>query len=129
MTSIAEKVTSFGFKRSVGIVTRTNGATPPPGDVPEITEESGRQPYDTGSPNISWDGATLWPLPGLAPMTRVRTEFGDVPAFALRKGDFDTLVFFNSWIQTKRDTGWLQEKHHYWFGTRDWAHLVGAQSR
>jgi polar amino acid transport system substrate-binding protein len=45
-------------------------------------------------------------------------------AFALRKGDFDTLVFFNSWIQTKRDQGWLQEKHHYWFGTRDWAHLV-----
>ena len=45
-------------------------------------------------------------------------------AFALRKGDFDTLVFFNSWIQTKRDQGWLQEKHQYWFGTRDWAHLV-----
>jgi polar amino acid transport system substrate-binding protein len=41
--------------------------------------------------------------------------------FALRKGDFDTLVFFNSWIQTKRDLGWLQERHHYWFGTRDWA--------
>ena len=45
-------------------------------------------------------------------------------AFALRKGDFDTMVFFNSWIQTKRDQGWLQEKHQYWFGTRDWAHLV-----
>jgi len=45
-------------------------------------------------------------------------------AFALRKGDFDTWVFFNSWIQTKRDQGWLQEKHQYWFGTRDWAYLV-----
>ncbi len=45
-------------------------------------------------------------------------------AFALRKGDFDTLVFFNGWIQTKRDQGWLQEKHQYWFGTRDWASLV-----
>lgn len=45
-------------------------------------------------------------------------------AFALRKGDFDTLVFFNGWITTKRDTGWLQEKHHYWFETRDWAGLV-----
>jgi polar amino acid transport system substrate-binding protein len=44
--------------------------------------------------------------------------------FALRKGDFDTMMFFNSWIQTKRDLGWLQEKHHYWFGTRDWADLV-----
>lgn len=29
----------------------------------------------------------LWPLPGLAPMTRVRTSFGDVHAIALRKGD------------------------------------------
>ena len=28
-----------------------------------------------------------WPLPGLAPMTRVRTIFGDVHAIALRKGD------------------------------------------
>ncbi|MDZ7579678.1 MAG: transporter substrate-binding domain-containing protein [Deltaproteobacteria bacterium] len=45
-------------------------------------------------------------------------------AFALRKGDFDTLVLFNSWIQSKRDEGWLQEKHDYWFNTRDWANLV-----
>ncbi|NND19132.1 MAG: hypothetical protein HKN98_11190 [Silicimonas sp.] len=29
----------------------------------------------------------LWPLPGLAPMTRVRTNFGDVHSIALRKGD------------------------------------------
>jgi len=28
-----------------------------------------------------------WPLPGLAPMTRIRTSFGDVHAIALRKGD------------------------------------------
>ena len=28
-----------------------------------------------------------WPLPGLAPMTRVRTDFGDVHAIALRQGD------------------------------------------
>lgn len=28
-----------------------------------------------------------WPLPGLAPMTRVRTIFGDVHSIALRKGD------------------------------------------
>ncbi len=31
--------------------------------------------------------ADRWPLPGLAPMTRVRTSFGDVHAVALRKGD------------------------------------------
>ena len=33
------------------------------------------------------DGMEQWPLPGLAPMTRVRTSFGDVHAIALRKGD------------------------------------------
>lgn len=33
------------------------------------------------------DGMEKWPLPGLAPMTRVRTSFGDVHAIALRKGD------------------------------------------
>lgn len=32
-------------------------------------------------------GFDAWPLPGLAPMTRVRTSFGDVHAAALRKGD------------------------------------------
>ncbi|MEO0918542.1 MAG: Hint domain-containing protein, partial [Pseudomonadota bacterium] len=32
-------------------------------------------------------GLDAWPLPGLAPMTRVRTSFGDVHAAALRKGD------------------------------------------
>jgi polar amino acid transport system substrate-binding protein len=44
--------------------------------------------------------------------------------FALRKGDFDTMVFFNSWITKMRDEGWLQERHHYWFETRDWASQV-----
>jgi hypothetical protein len=33
------------------------------------------------------EGLELWPLPGLAPMTRVRTSFGDVHSIALRKGD------------------------------------------
>jgi polar amino acid transport system substrate-binding protein len=55
----------------------------------------------------------------------MRDNFTKEPiGFALRKGDFDTLVFFNGWIQTKRDQNWLQERHHYWFGTKDWASLV-----
>lgn len=36
---------------------------------------------------VRQDGLEVWPLPGLAPMTRVRTNFGDVHAAALRKGD------------------------------------------
>ena len=38
-------------------------------------------------PTRSDDIANRWPLPGLAPMTRVETSFGKVHAVALRKGD------------------------------------------
>ncbi len=44
-------------------------------------------------------------------------------AFAVRKGDPDTLFFFNSWIRANQD--WLEEKADYWFGTKDWKHLLG----
>ena len=40
--------------------------------------------------------------------------------FALRKGDLDTLNYFNNWIRTVEAEGWLQELHSYWFNTRDW---------
>ncbi len=44
--------------------------------------------------------------------------------FALRKGDPDTLAYFNSWIKLKWDSGWLKERYNYWFQTRDWESLV-----
>ncbi|WP_163337835.1 transporter substrate-binding domain-containing protein [Desulfopila sp. IMCC35008] len=44
--------------------------------------------------------------------------------FALRKGDPDTLSFFNSWITTKVLEGWLKERNAYWFGTKDWLDQV-----
>jgi polar amino acid transport system substrate-binding protein len=44
-------------------------------------------------------------------------------AFAVRKGDPDTLAFFNSWILINQD--WLQERSDYWYGTKDWASLLG----
>ncbi len=44
--------------------------------------------------------------------------------FALRKGDPDALNFFNNWIAHHWRTGWLQERHDYWFTTEDWARLV-----
>ncbi len=40
--------------------------------------------------------------------------------FAVRKGDFDTLNFFNNWIQYVGAEGWLAERKHYWFETREW---------
>ena len=40
--------------------------------------------------------------------------------FALRKGDFDTLNFFNNWVIFVTSEGWLKERKHYWFETKDW---------
>lgn len=40
--------------------------------------------------------------------------------FALRKGDYDTLNYFNNWIRVVTLEGWLKERNHYWFGTKDW---------
>jgi len=44
--------------------------------------------------------------------------------FAVRKGDFDTLNYFNSWIRTVEAEGWLLERHNYWFNTREWESLL-----
>jgi polar amino acid transport system substrate-binding protein len=44
--------------------------------------------------------------------------------FAVRKGDFDTLNYFNNWIGYVTAEGWLQERKHYWFETKDWESLI-----
>jgi polar amino acid transport system substrate-binding protein len=44
--------------------------------------------------------------------------------FAVRKGDMDTLNYLNSWIRIVEAEGWLQQKHNYWFNTRDWEGLI-----
>jgi len=44
--------------------------------------------------------------------------------FAVRKGDPDTLNFFNNWIQYVRAEGWLAERKDYWFLTQDWKNLL-----
>jgi polar amino acid transport system substrate-binding protein len=44
--------------------------------------------------------------------------------FAVRKGDLDTLNYFNNWIRTVEAEGWLLERHNYWFNTKDWEGLI-----
>ncbi len=44
--------------------------------------------------------------------------------FAVRKGDFDTLNFYNNWITVVTAEGWLRERKHYWFETRDWEGML-----
>ena len=44
--------------------------------------------------------------------------------FAVRKGDADTLNYFNNWIRYVEAEGWLKERKHYWFETMDWEALL-----
>ncbi|MFC1823627.1 transporter substrate-binding domain-containing protein [Thermodesulfobacteriota bacterium] len=44
--------------------------------------------------------------------------------FALKKGDFDALNFLNNWITVVKAEGWLKERKHYWFKTKDWEQLI-----
>lgn len=44
--------------------------------------------------------------------------------FAVRKGDFDTLNYFDNWIGYVRAEGWLEERKNYWFRTKDWEKMI-----
>jgi polar amino acid transport system substrate-binding protein len=45
-------------------------------------------------------------------------------AFVVRKGDPDLLSFLDTWIRYQQDTGWLAEKHKYWFDGFAWEDLL-----
>ena len=53
-----------------------------------------------------------------------RTFTKEPIGFALRKGDYDTLNYFNNWIRVIDAKGWLAERKHYWFETRDWEGML-----
>jgi len=44
--------------------------------------------------------------------------------FAVRKGDYDTINYFNSWIRQVDAEGFLKERHNYRFNTREWDSLI-----
>jgi len=48
-------------------------------------------------------------------------------AFAVRKGDPDILNFLNNWITLVTERGFIEERHNYWFRTKDWKDLVAAK--
>ena len=45
-------------------------------------------------------------------------------AFAIRKGDPDALNYFDNWIAQNWRSGWLEERHGYWFASTEWDALV-----
>jgi polar amino acid transport system substrate-binding protein len=44
--------------------------------------------------------------------------------FAIQKGDYDALNYFNNWILNMHAQGFLKEKKAYWFASRKWEDLV-----
>lgn len=40
--------------------------------------------------------------------------------FGVRKGDVDTLNFFNNWIEIVKSKGWIDERYSYWFQSTVW---------
>jgi len=44
--------------------------------------------------------------------------------FALRKGDYEALNFFNNWIRKMEADGFLAETKKYWFETDEWREKV-----
>jgi len=82
------------------------------GNVAAVVGSSPRPAYEA----IQYPETMFMPL---------KSDFTQEPiGFAVRKGDFDTLSFFNNWITIVSHEGWLEERHHYWFGTKEWSHLV-----
>ena len=99
MASYAKSDLGFGLVRALsrvrpggsmprpaeGLQSRERGASPEMQTAAGMSSESSSRDVDQSRSLHA--GLELWPLPGLAPMTRVRTSFGDVHAIALRKGD------------------------------------------
>lgn len=46
--------------------------------------------------------------------------FSKPVAFAVRKGDLDTLNVFDGWIRVVEEEGWLQNRRDYWFKSNEW---------
>lgn len=44
--------------------------------------------------------------------------------FAVKKGDPDTLNYFNNWITIVQSEGWLKERKQYWFETQEWRPMI-----
>jgi len=48
--------------------------------------------------------------------------------FALRKGDPDALNYFSNWILTNTSSGWIKERHDYWFKDQSgWKDMVAKK--
>jgi polar amino acid transport system substrate-binding protein len=57
-------------------------------------------------------------LPFNEPVTRAEE------AFAVRKGDTATVEAMNAWIRANQANGWIEQRHAYWFDSREWRNRI-----
>lgn len=50
--------------------------------------------------------------------------FSKPVAFAVKKGDVDTLNVFDGWIRVVEEEGWLQNRRDYWFYSNEWEQRI-----
>ncbi len=44
--------------------------------------------------------------------------------FAVKKGDFDSMNYLDNWIRYVDAEGFLKDRKHYWFRTKNWEKLI-----
>ncbi len=45
-------------------------------------------------------------------------------SMAIRKGDYNSINALDAWIRGIESEGWLKERRHYWFKTKEWEALL-----
>ncbi len=83
---------------------------------------SGRIHAVVGSAPTPAFQALKYPDKLFLPLDKIFTK--EPIGFAIKKGDFDTLNYFNNWIRYVEAEGWLMERKNYWFETKDWEKMI-----
>lgn len=66
--------------------------------------------------------AIKYPLKLFLPLDNTFTR--EPIGFAVQKGDFDTINYFNNWIRYVGAEGWLKDRKNYWFRTKEWEKMI-----
>ena len=140
MSIVANRKLSAGFKsledfnKSDVVISVRLGATPvvaakkfmPKAELRQFDDESqalqevlnGKSHAMVASAPFPAHQSVKYPEKLFLPIEGVFTK--EPIGFALKKGDYDTVNFFNNWITIVKMEGWLAERKHYWFETLDW---------
>ncbi len=118
----------------VAVRTGTTAATAAKLTLPKATmryfdeEASAVQEMYSGRAHMFFTSSPLGSFEVLAKPEELRhvaeSVYPQPISIAMRKGDADTVNALNAWILNLEAQGWLKERRHYWFETREWESLL-----